>query len=158
MIIIVSLLAFGGWMYVYNKIWHPLQFKQIERGMLYDMWSDWEVDNSEVVNAVAKYCYPFDGKDQIECVVSKVGKRYDYVSRGDVSNDNLIKFSDDLDDGYLCRDIHLTYLAIFKRLGYFAGSVFTTLEEDNETTYHVYTHVYLNEIDCHINLDRYFCW
>jgi hypothetical protein len=141
--------------FVYMHIYiHPISFVGFINKPSYILYSSWEQNNSLFVNEVVEYCKPFNIEDQINCVITRIGLKYNYTSR---DNDNKIYFKRDIilktDDipykGYVCRDIVIAYDAVFRRLGYKTDFVYTES--------HVYNQIWVNNMICNVDMIYYFC-
>lgn len=141
---------------------HPFKFQNRLNEIVFDLASNWELENSQLVNQTYHFCDVFkDNHDKIECVINQIGKRYNYnvtrmlSSELDNITDPILLFSDDIPkQGYVCRDIAITYDAIFRKMGFITdyqwppNHVFNTVYSAEEN----------NSVDCQVNMDRFFCW
>jgi len=132
---------------------HPASVKNVAMSGEFTVASNWEMENSVIVKDVVDFCRPFGvQEDIVECVVTNVGKHYNYTSRNDDGRSFLLV--DDFEtQGYMCRDIAVAYNAIFRTLGFQVNYVFSKN--------HVYNSVYYigeEYLDCIINMDKYICW
>lgn len=127
---------------------HPLSLIHLGGNAVGTSFANWEMQNSNLVNETVNYCGIFPKSvDQIKCIVNRVGKAYNYSSHN--TTFPIVLLSDEITEGYICRDISVTYGAIFRKLGYFHEYIFTTK--------HVYNRVW-KDVECYINMDEYFCW
>jgi len=98
----ILLLAFLSIFILINLFIHPLSLNHFLFSSSYGLMANWEMDNSELVNQVVDYCNPFDYEDKVKCVINQVGKNYNYTYRNESFK---LKKSDNITEGYLCRDI-----------------------------------------------------
>ena len=141
-----SIVGFILFLFIFNFAIHPMNFIYNSEGNLYELASKWEMEESDLVSDTVNFCKLFEGKDLIKCVVNNVGLAFNYTSRDGYT----IKKSDDFNSGYICRDIAIVYSAIFRNLGFENQFLFRPN--------HVYNRIYNNDLDCEINMDRYWCW
>lgn len=132
---------------------HPMNIKNNIRSATYTASANWEIENSEIVQETVDFCRPIGlNKNIIKCVVSQIGKHYNYTIRNQ-SYINILKVDEFETKGYVCRDIAVAYYAIFTKLGLEVDYVFSKN--------HVFVNVYNsgNEyLDCIINMKKIVCW
>ena len=129
---------------------YPISFQQVIEGALMNTVMYDEISGSELVNDTVQFCGLFDSESQVECVVARVGKKYNYNNTNRTKPPLFMEPDKFEEQGYICRDIAITYSAIFKRLGWWPDYVFTKN--------HVYNNIYNRELDCMINMDKWHCW
>lgn len=140
---------------IIGTVFHPLAFVYSIEKSYYKGYAKWESKHSELVDETARYCSGFmPSKYAIECVVTKVGKKYKYNASREGLDNIGTKKSDEIYSGYVCRDIAITYDAIFKKLGFHTDFV---IRFD-----HVYNQVWYDSdtkyMECVINMDDWYCW
>ena len=132
---------------------HPIGFIHFTSGVQYKLVTNWEIENSELVQETVDFCGMFKDEHLVKCVVTRVGKKYDYnYSRlfEPGAKVNIIKSDLIPEQGYICRDIAVTYDAIFYKLGGTSDYVFSPN--------HVYNHITIGDLFCEINMEKYHCW
>jgi len=130
---------------------HPVTFYHIFSSSN-KMYSSYEMDNSEVVKNITKYCMVFNGENEVKCIVETMGMAFSYnhTRANKKMYFPLIKKTDDFNTGYICRDIAVSYDAIFRNLGYNTDFIFTHN--------HIYNHIWKDDIVCEINMEEFYCW
>lgn len=130
-------------------VMHPMAIDHTYVSLNYRAFANWETKHSKTVDYLVDYCSIFKDEDQINCVVSYINNNY-VGNQTQVDHPDGVRKVDELSNGYACRDLAVAYDAIFMRLGWETDFVF---RPD-----HVYNHIWTEDLDCQINLWKYYCW
>jgi hypothetical protein len=145
----------------FSFVIHPIGMMSFFSTPSYELFTNWEMKNSEQVEEIVNLCGHFEeSKEKVDCVVNYVKRMdfdYDYNRINNSIKNFNVRQSDKLkENGYVCRDIALMYNAIFKRMGFHTDFIY---EADGDL-FHMYNNVwdYDSMLSCQINMEEYYCW
>lgn len=104
--------------------------------------------NDEFVMNVTKFCAPFSNQTFVECVVMQVAPKYTFRNH---TLPVVYSPTEFVTEGGVCRDIAVTYAAIFANAGWRTDFEF-------DIPQHVYNYMFKDGVSCRIDAFDYYCF